>query len=186
MHDLKDIQVELLLKDGKLKIPETPVTLAKDAMTIWPFNLPMADARLIFSTAQPLCVVNNGKEKLYVFFANGGVPPQYVFDAATVKNTAGDDRALTVAHKEGQVKVDAIAPGTNCLLQVTTAKGETLKVLTLTRQQAMHCWRGNLWGQTRLLLTDGTLIPTETEFRLRSIGIGQVGFCDLSRCACAS
>ena len=54
-------------------------------MAIWPFNLQLADARLIYSTAQPLCIVANGDERLFVFFASGGVQPQYVFDAATVK-----------------------------------------------------------------------------------------------------
>ena len=176
MHDLKDVQVELVLKDGRLKIPETPVILAKNAMTIWPFNLQLADARLIYSTAQPLCIVPNGDEWLFVFFASGGVQPQYVFDAATVKEVRGDDRKLEIKHKEGQIQVQATAPGTDCLLQVTTAKGDSLKVLTLTRQQALHCWRGKLWGQNRLVLTDCTLIPTETELRLRSTCSAKMDF----------
>ena len=55
---------------------------------------------------------------------------------------------LEIKRKEGQIQVQATAPGTDCLLQVTTAKGDSVKLLTLTRQQALHCWRGKLWGQT--------------------------------------
>jgi hypothetical protein len=176
MHDLKDVQVELVLKDGRLKIPETPVTLDKNAMAIWPFNLQLADARLIYSTAQPLCIVANGDERMFVFFASSGVQAQYLFDAATVKEMRGNDRTLEIKRKEGQIQVDATAPGTDCLLQVTTAKGDSVKLLTLTRQQAMHCWRGQLWGQSRLVMTDCTLIPTETELRLRSTASAKLDF----------
>jgi hypothetical protein len=176
MQDLKDVQVELVLKDGRLKIPQTPVTLGKNAMAIWPFNLHLADARLIYSTAQPLCVVNNGDERLFIFFAAGGVPPQYLFDAESVKEVRGNDGTFDIKRKEGRIQVDATKPGTDCLLKVTTAKGDSLKVLTLTRQQAMHCWRGKFLGKTRLVLTDNTLIPTQTELRLRSAGSAKLDF----------
>jgi hypothetical protein len=176
MQDLKDVQVELVLKDGRLKIPQTPVTLPKNAMAIWPFNLQLADAKLIYSTAQPLCVVNNGDERLFVFFAAGCVQPQYVFDTQSVKEVSGDNGTLDINRKEGRIQVDATRPGTDCLLRVTTAKGDSLKVLTLTRQQALHCWRGILWGRTRLVLTDCTLIPTEMELRLRSAGSAKLEF----------
>ena len=177
MQDLKDVQVELVLKDGRLRIPETPVTFEKNAMAIWPFNLQLADARLIYSTAQPFCVVANGEERLYVFFACGGVQPQYVFDAATVKELHGDDRTLEIKREVGRIQVEAMKPGTDCLLQITTAKGDSLKVLTLTQQQArMHCWRGKFLDKTRLVLTGGTLIPTETELRVRSTGSASLDF----------
>jgi beta-galactosidase len=176
MHDLKDVQVEVVLKDGRLKIPEAPVTLTKNAMAIWPFNMQMADARLIYSTAQPLCVVGEGGERLYVFFASGGVPAQYAFDAATVKELRGDERVLKINRAEGRIVADATQPGTSCLLDITTAKGESLKLLTLSDRQAMQCWRGRLWGTTRLVMTGGTLIPTETELRLRSAGSARLEF----------
>ena len=176
MHDLKDVQLDLNLKDGRLKIPETPVSLAKNAMTIWPFNMPLADARLIYSTAQPLCTLSNGTEQLFVFFANGGVAPQYVFDAATVKNVKCDNQSAEIKQKEGLMQVNVNAPGTDCILTVSTAKGDSLKILTLTSQQAMQCWRGKLWGQNRLVITNGTLIPTEWELRIRSTGSNKLGF----------
>jgi Glycosyl hydrolases family 35 len=176
MHDLKDVQVELVLKDGRLKIPETPVTLDKNAMAIWPFNLQLADARLIYSTAQPLCIVANGDERLFVFFASGGVPAQYVFDAATVKQTISEDSAMKITRKDGEIEVDAKSPGTGCLLELTTAKGESVKVLTLTQQQAQHCWRGKFLDQTRLVLTYCTLMPTETELRLCSTASAKLDF----------
>ena len=176
MHDLADVQVEVVLKDGRLKIPEAAVTLAKNAMVIWPFNLQMGDARLIYSTAQPLCVVADSDERLYVFFASAGVAAQYVFDAATVKELRGDERGLKISCKEGRIVADATQPGTDCVLNITTAKGESLKLLTLTDQQAMHCWRGKLWGRTRLVMTGGTLIPTETELRVRSTGLAELEF----------
>ena len=71
-------------------------------------------------------------------------------------------------------------PGTDCLLQITTAKGDSLKVLTLTQQQALHCWRGKFLDKTRLVLTGCTLIPTETELRVRSAGSAKSGLRNLS------
>jgi hypothetical protein len=176
MHDLKDVQVELVLKDGRLKIPETPVTLDKNAVAIWPFNLQLADARLIYSTAQPLCIVANGDERMFVFFASGGVQAQYVLDAATVKQAISDQSAMKITRKDGKIQIDVKSPGTGCLLELTSAKGDSLNVLTLTQQQALHCWRGKFLGKTRLVLTDCTLIPTESELRLRSTGSANLDF----------
>jgi hypothetical protein len=128
MHDLKDAQVEIVLKEGRLKIPEQPVTLAKDALAIWPFNFPLADARLIYATAQPLCVLTNGGEKLFVFFANGGVKPEFAFDAATVKKVSGGKNAFAIVRKDGRIRVKGrhfVAAWT-----VTSYSGRTVKPLS--------------------------------------------------------
>ena len=128
MHDLKDAQVEIVLKEGRLKIPEQPVTLAKDALAIWPFNFPLADARLIYATAQPLCDLTNGGEKLFVFFANGGVKPEFAFDAATVKKVSGGKNAFAIVRKDGRIRVKGrhfVAAWT-----VTSYSGRTVKPLS--------------------------------------------------------
>ncbi len=169
MRDLKDVQIEVVTKRGTQRIPETPTVVAKNAMCVWPFNLPLEDANLIYATAQPLHIVKNGQDSLYVFFANGE-SSQYVFDAKTIKAATAENDSVEIARKDEKIYATAKLPGTGCLLRVETAQGKSVKILTLTRRQALHCWCGKLWGETRLVLSDDELIPGEPTLRLRSVG----------------
>jgi beta-galactosidase len=78
------VQFKLKLIDGELRMPQQPVTIPADSTFLWPFNLELGGgARLIYSTAQPVCFVDDGDTRVSVF-ATTGVTPEFAFDAGTV------------------------------------------------------------------------------------------------------
>ncbi|MEI6950002.1 beta-galactosidase [Paraflavisolibacter sp. H34] len=164
----KDVQLLMKLKDGNiLGLPENEVSIKTGVQAIWPFNFDLGGALLQYATAQPLCKLE-GAEPLYVFFAPDGLLPEYVFAHKNIQEiqvTGG-----TTARRSTTTRVAVTAPGTSCLMRLRLANGSRVRVLTLTHQQAEHCWKGAAWGAQRLFLSDRDLVFSPEGVRLQSTG----------------
>ncbi len=81
-----DVQFKLNLPGGEFSFPQKPVTIPADEFFFWPFNLELSGAKLIYSTAQPVCQVGD----TFYFAEIPGVPAEFVFDPQTLTSTQTD------------------------------------------------------------------------------------------------
>ena len=156
-HDMTGLQLKLNLKDETLRIPEIGFfTLPKDQSVILPFNFEMQGALLKYATAQLLTKIDDGGVDHYFFFAPTGMATEYVFDRATVR---GKNKFAPVA-------------GFKSTFTVKTASGKTVKVTTLTRQQALNALKVN----GKLLIADATVLPKADGADLLCLGKNTVDY----------
>ena len=156
-HDMTGLQLRLTLSNETLTIPsDGTLTLAKDQSVILPFNLQMDGALLKYATAQLLMKIKDGQADHYIFFAPEGMTTEYLFDHQTVK---GRNHFKTVA-------------GLKSTFTMKTRNGNTVKVTTLTRQQALNAVKVN----GRLLIADATVLPTEDGADLLCLGRNTVDY----------
>lgn len=156
-HDQTNLQVRLNMKHETLNIPaQGGFTLGKDQSVILPFNLDMDGALLKYATAQLLTKLKDGDAEHYFFFAPDGMATEYLFDATTVK---------------GKHFFKPVA-GFKSTFALKTAYGRTIKVTTLTRQQALNALKVN----GKLLITDATVLPAANGATLLSLGNHQVSY----------
>lgn len=156
-HDMKDLQLKLNLKDETLCIPENGTfTLPKDQSVILPFNFEMGGAVLKYATAQLLMKIDDRGTDHYFFFAPTGMATEYVFDKASVR---GKNSFKPVA-------------GYKSTFAIKTASGKTVKITTLTRQQALNALKVN----GKLLIADATVLPTADGADLLCLGRNTVDY----------
>lgn len=156
-HDMTDLQLKLNLKDEVLSIPANGTfTLPKDESVILPFNLDMNGALLKYATAQLLMKIDDNGVEHYFFFAPEGMASEYLFDKATVK---------------GKALYKPVA-GFKSTFALKTATCKTVRVTTLTRQQALNALKVN----GRLLIADATVLPREDGADLLCLGRNTVDY----------
>ena len=156
-HDMKDLQILLNIKNETLRIPANGTfTLPKDESVILPFNFDMDGALLKYATAQLLMKLDDRDTEHYIFFAPEGMATEYMFDAATVK---GKNTFKPVA-------------GLRSTFSIKTKSGNTIKITTLTRQQALDAVKID----NHLLITSATVLPSEQGADLLCLGEHQVRY----------
>ena len=150
-HDMKDLQIKLKIKGEELLIPSNgSMTLTKDESVILPFNFAMDGALLKYATAQLLMKIDDRGTDHYIFFAPEGMTTEYLFDQATVR---------------GKYRFSPLA-GFHSTFTVKTRGGKSVKVTTLTRQQALNA----LKVKSKLLICDATVLPREDGADLLCLG----------------
>jgi beta-galactosidase len=62
---------------GVEKIPQKPISFPANSFTVWPYHQNIEGNELVYATAQPLCILNNEKEKTYLYFSS--VASEFLF-----------------------------------------------------------------------------------------------------------
>lgn len=156
--DQTDLQLKLKLKKQTLIIPSSKTfTLKKDQSVILPFNLSMEGALLKYSTTQLLAKVEEKNAVHYFFFAPEGLRTEYSFDKSTLSSG-----------KEFYTP----KPDLKSTFSITVKNGKTLKITTLTRQQALNTTKVN----NHILITEATVLPEKEQCTLLSLGKTQISY----------
>ena len=156
-HDMTGLQLKLNIKDEQIKIPANGTfTLAKDQSVILPFNFDMEGALLKYATAQLLMKIDDYGTPHYIFFAPESMTTEYLFDKQSVK---------------GSFIFKPMA-GFKSTFTIKTKTGKTVKVTTLTRQQALNALKIN----GKLLIADATVLPREDGADLLCLGKNTVNY----------
>lgn len=165
--DFTNVQFKISTKENVLTIPEEPATIRSNAQMILPFNLQLSDVELKYSTCQLVCKLETGKMPLYVFAANEGLTPEYLFYKDGIQQlTSAQPETIS---RDNPLKAK-VSPGLNALLTIHCQNGKSFNILTLTHQQALDCWKGTVLGKERLLISSNELIFTEEGLRMQSTG----------------
>jgi beta-galactosidase len=165
MPDHERVRFQLQLPDEVLTVPQLKgLTLQQSVSTILPFNLSLDDGvRLTYATAQLLTSLHNGEEVTYAFFTPEGMHAELALDKTTYQAIEVTGGTL---QKEQERDYILAEPGMHCRIQITTLKGSLMQLLVLTQEQAWKCWKVQLWGKERLLLTDALVLDKDDELHL--------------------
>ena len=132
-----------------LEFPSAPVDVPSDAYFVWPINMSLEGAGLVYATAQPITRIKAyNDEPVYVFRAVDGIPVEFAFDSTTL--------GKSMPHAAPRLVFKGIHPGTREALTVTTRDGTRVHILVLTEAQAERLWLVNSRGRERLLLFHGS------------------------------
>jgi hypothetical protein len=168
MPGRQDFQVEMLLPEGKtLLIPEKTVPLQADSYFCWPFNLDMDGLKLRFATAQPLAKLGTKDAPVYAFFAQAGMPAEFVVEEAAGLKV---DRTRGVERHDGAVWLHGLAPSPTEKIKFTMADGRTVTLLLLRQVDAEVSWKIRSGGLTDLLMTTDQAFVDGDTATLESLG----------------
>lgn len=115
------VQLKLNLPGGELIFPQKPVTIPADEFFIWPFNLDLGGAKLIYATAQPICKIDDGKLLTVYFVQTPGVKAEFDFDPVTLAGRASS-RAV----------FESVKPGRNPAINLQTKSGQKIQIVLLS------------------------------------------------------
>ncbi|HYQ57558.1 MAG TPA: beta-galactosidase [Draconibacterium sp.] len=152
--DLDNIQVQVKIGDAEVNVPSKPITIPKDAFGVWPINLDMNDAVLEYATAQIFAHFPGYDEDTYFFFAHDGIAPVLVFNSNTISGIdAGDLNQVNTNSKQTSISVKN--PGLTNTIVVKSKTGKNIRICVLPYELALRSTRLDLWGESRLVVTDG-------------------------------
>jgi beta-galactosidase len=168
LHEMsakQDVQFAISLPSGPLIFPQRPVTIPPNACFIWPFDLKLGEGvRLIWATAQPLAVIENGKERTVFFVETKGVDAQFAFSPTTdVSATSG-----RIIRDGDQTVVRDVVPGVDVAMRVRSTNGISVQIVLLNDADSLTFWQANWQGRERAFLTRAGLVVDGDELRLRS------------------
>jgi len=116
-------QFKLNLPGGELVFPQTPVTIPADEFFIWPFNLELGGAKLIYATAQPVCKVGDGSVQTFYFAETAGVKSQFVFDPQTLASS--------------QAVFENVKPSRKPAIKLQTKSGNEIRIVLLNEADSL-------------------------------------------------
>jgi hypothetical protein len=157
MQDL-EVQVQLKMSNGTISIPNAhSLTLKKDASAILPFGMSFDGVYLEYATAQLFARIDEDDTTSYFFFVPRGMSSEFVFDPKTYENITVTRGNVT---KSGDRSIVPVTPGLDCAISLSTLNHKTVRIFVLTRDQAEHCSKQELWKKERILISSATLATT--------------------------
>lgn len=154
----RPFRIELDTSQGHVSFPISgEAVMPANRGAVLPFNLELHGVSLVSATAQLLTELKCGEEHTVVFFAHEELTPEYVLQKSSVgKPDVGEG---TVAESEsGDLWIIRPVAGKEHQVTLHTAKGQTVRLITLTREEALQSYRFRLWGQDTLAIADCRLM----------------------------
>ncbi|NGZ87841.1 beta-galactosidase [Duganella aceris] len=181
----KATQFKVKLPGQSLTLPSKPVDIADGAYFIWPLNLDLDGTNLAYATAQPLTLLDQGKDGVVaVFAAAAGIPVEFAFGAAgipaastgSVGSASIAAPGAQVSEADGRTLVAGVQPGANAALTVRREGKRPLTIVVLTPEQSQQLSVQQLAGQRRLVLSAQQTYVGDGALQLRSTGSGKFRF----------
>ena len=154
-QDIEGVKFDLNLPGEKLSMPRNDFVLKKDQSVILPFNISLDGALLKYATAQPLTRITTDDVSHYFFFAPEGIRPEYAFDKSTIENIKSSRGKV---EKKGPVTYVTEKPSLDSAIEIESTDGDIIKITTLTRQQALDCYKIKLLSKQRLALSKALVL----------------------------
>lgn len=164
MPEKENIKVQLQLQNEVLSFPQKSFSLKKDAFFFLPFNMDLDGVLLKYGTVQPLCKIQNKDESVYFFFEPEGLEAEYAFDLNTISEIGLQDGIE--AQGDNYQLICKLKPGYKCSFSFKTPKGRKIRIVTLTKEQAEHTWKGKFLGEERVIITEANVIYKDNEIEL--------------------
>ena len=138
----KNVQFKLDLPDGEFVFPAKPVTIPADEFFIWPFNLDLGGAKLIYATAQPVCRIDDGNVQTFFFAETPGVKAEFVFDPQTL-----------VGRASSRAVFQNVKPGHDVAIKLQAKSGAPVQIVLLGDADSLALWKDKWNGRERVFLT---------------------------------
>ena len=177
MRNHKNIQFSITTNQGEtIKIPNKGgVDIDNGTYGIIPFNMDLGGVTLNYATAHPFTMLNN-KEKTYFFYEMDGVTPEFKFKGKGIKEiiTTG------VLNKENGINiVSRLKSGKDCIIEVIKSNNERIKIVLLTKKEALQAYELTINGEELLILYQEEYFmynESEGKLILRSLGNNLINF----------
>lgn len=148
------VQFALDLPGGRLTLPSAPVTLPAGSHFVWPVNMDLGGALLVYATAQPLTRLTLEGVDTHLFQAEPGVPVELALRGAS------DIRAgrAEIRHAEGVTLIRGLTPGLATSIEFT-AEGRRQRLVVLTEAEAENLTLMEVGGRRLAVITDADAFP---------------------------
>ncbi|WP_409343108.1 beta-galactosidase [Paenibacillus sp. MBLB4367] len=165
MKRLENLRFEIELEQETLRFPQKPMTVPKGAYFLLPFNLRLAGGIVLkYATVQPICKLEYEGVTSYFLFAPEGIDPEFAFDAGTVQSI--NALGAQVNTECGTVCMTGLQPDPYVPIRVRGAQGTTIQLITLTEQQSLRLWKGEAWGQQRIVVSPANILFEQDRLQL--------------------
>ena len=159
------VAFQLTHQNTSVRIPHTgTISIPADDQLILPFNMPLQDVELSYALAQPLTKINNNT---FVFYAIKGVAPQFVFQDENIKKV--DALKGTTTKNKGKIVIDNLEAGRDCVIRITTKKGNALNIILLTEEESLQTYVFEKDEKQHLLITPHSAFYNQVERKLHLI-----------------
>lgn len=153
MPDRDGIRIELHTPHGTAAFPrQGTMGLKSGTAAVLPFMLRLEGVELISATVQPLTQLKTEEgEPLLVFYAHDGLEPELVLSKNSVS------RVVTEAGRIGEDKEAWIlhpAAGKAASSTLTLVDGSIVRLLVLTRREALNAYLLPMGGRERLFISE--------------------------------
>lgn len=143
------VQFKIPTTGGELLFPHKAFRVPSSCSFILPFNMPLGDMLLTYSTAQPLCVIQDGNVKVYFFKKINGIDAEFAFcKSSHITNYSGKKEIIG-----NHTVVSGLKTGTSTCLIING----NVKIVLLSEEQARCCWKQTVAGRDRIIICVGSV-----------------------------
>ncbi|MCG7376529.1 beta-galactosidase [Paenibacillus sp. ACRSA] len=168
----RDVRIELSTTKGNVSFPnEGSLKLRSRRAAILPFHMPLSGLEVISATVQPLTQFVTNDEVTVVFYELEGIQAEYVLAASSVEDI---DAANGVVNQDEERYVIHPVVGLESDIQLTSQDGVKIRIITLTREQALQSYRLNWGGEERILISRSRLLISNDRLVCTSEGVPQI------------
>ena len=163
--DLKDLQFNIKVSDGTIKIPENGTFCLKaGSSAILPFNMVYNNVVVQYSTAQPLCSFSNAKQNYFVFFSQDGLIPEFLLKG----DLKIDANGAKVSKNKGYTKISS-TNGNVFSFCVTNTDSKT-NFLIIPREKALQAYVIGKKNEQHILFCDALVLENNNDIDIVSFG----------------
>ena len=170
----KQMQVSIKLPSETIAIPKNPIDVPSQAYFVWPINLDLGGAKLVYATSQLVCRVNGAGETYYFFFAIPGIESEVAFDANTLESINAPNAATS--RVDNRVYVRGMRPGTDIAITSHSRSGHTAHIVLLSPEQARDIWKASFAGREYIFLSPADVFFGEDVLHFRARDIRELHF----------
>jgi hypothetical protein len=166
-----DVQFILHQTDGTLRVPARPMTIPAGSYGWWPVNMNCGGVTIRYATVEPLCHIQSGRTRFYIFGAIKGITPQMLI--APAEHLHLQIRQGIIKHFSNGVSARGLPMGLNPAISAVTASGKQIKFIILTPAQARMLWKINIGAMKRAVISPDALVPAQQHLELQRENSGK-------------
>ena len=139
-REYSNVQFNIQLPDETLQIPRNPINIKNGIYFAWPFNQMLGGIKFKYATNQLICSHNKDNIQTLFFFAQEGIPSEYLIEDKNIKsiNVSGG----VVTKEKNQYLIHQLKPGKECVIEIKKDDKHTLRLITLTNEESHQIWKG--------------------------------------------
>ena len=162
MPDRKNVQFTAVFGDEELVFPQTPITIPSKSMGIFPINMPIADATLVYATSQPMMRWKDGDITRLVLVCLDGIDTYLCVSGVQEPQISGG---------QVQQKGDAwvITTQRSRRIELQTQEGKHIEILLLSEQDSLNAYNLDLDGHRHLVICPTELWYNGSTLSLRTV-----------------
>lgn len=159
MTSKRNVSINIETPNGSFEFEDLDIPDKK--YTFYPFDFNLGDVKLVTATAQLLCKVKN----TYFFFCDENERPVFKFKANCIKNIISANNQLL---DDVIWKVTVDKSEFNNEIAINLDNGKTVKIVTITKNDAFNAWKLNFCGEEFLAVTNACIWQKNDEISIVS------------------